>query len=84
MGNLDRKEADVQEDPVGMRAGRMGRGEDEGVDVGGVVEGVIAPAQRESGLQESLRRQLWRWLGDRELAGWLGVKFRLTLHCSRE
>ncbi len=40
-----------------MRAGRMGRGE-EGIDVGGVVVGVIAPAERESGLQESLRRQL--------------------------
>lgn len=35
-----------------------GRGED-GADVGGVVvEGVIAPAERERGLHESLRRQL--------------------------
>jgi hypothetical protein len=42
-----------------MRAGRMGRGGgEEGREAGGVVEGVIAPAERERGLQESLRRHL--------------------------
>ena len=42
--------------PVGVRGGRIGRGED-GAEVCGVVVGDIAAAASASGLQESLRRQ---------------------------
>jgi hypothetical protein len=42
--------------PVGVRGGRIGRGE-EGAELGGVVVGDIAAAANASGLQESLRRQ---------------------------
>jgi len=42
--------------PVGLRGRRIGLGED-GADIGGVLVEVIATAARDSGLQESLRRQ---------------------------
>lgn len=53
----EQEEVEAIEAPVGMRLGRSGRGE-EGVDVGGEIEGVIACAERERGLQESFLRQL--------------------------
>ena len=43
--------------PVGVRAGRIGRGE-EGVEAGGELTGDMADAANARGLQESLRRQL--------------------------
>ena len=42
--------------PVGLRGRRMGLGED-GAEIGGVFVEVIATAAKDSGLQESLRRQ---------------------------
>lgn len=52
------EEIDEWEAPVGMRVGRSGRGDEE-AELGGDIEGVIAPAERESdrGLLESFRRQ---------------------------
>ena len=44
--------------PVGVRAGRIGRGE-EGTEAGGEVTGDMAEAANARGLQESLRRQLY-------------------------
>jgi hypothetical protein len=48
-------DTDPYVDPVGILLGRIGRGAG---DDGGEFVGVIAPAEREIGLQESLRRQL--------------------------
>lgn len=58
MGILEEEDdADVYDAPVGMRLGRIGRGEG-GADVDGETVEVIAPAEKERGLRESLRRQL--------------------------
>lgn len=58
-GILEETEAvDSNEAPVGMRLGRIIRGE-EGAEDGGEIGGLIASAERERGLEESLRRQLY-------------------------
>ena len=59
-GILDEDEdedVELYEAPVGIRLGRMGRGESE-AEFGGMVVGVMTSAQRERGWEESLRRQL--------------------------
>ncbi len=65
VGILEEEEdADVYEAPVGMQLGRIGRG-DGGAELGGEIVGVVAPAERERGLQESFRRHLSTWLEEK-------------------
>lgn len=46
-----------------MRLGRSGRGEEEVAELGGEMEGVIVLEERERGLLESFRRQLYNLTG---------------------
>jgi hypothetical protein len=57
VGILDEDKVDPYEAPVGIRLGRIGRGEF-GAELGGEFVDVIMPTDWESGLEESLRRQL--------------------------